>query len=584
MVLPSLPPFALGMLCSVCHRQLGRADARCRACGTPCDGRHHLDLVLPAGERVPLDRSLTLGRAPASDLRLEDPSVSRSHAQIDAGDDGWSLRDAGSSFGTFVDGRRLEGTVPLTAGMKIALGDCQLAVEERLDRAAAGFTMSVPAGISVVVEIPPGLGGAGGGRPGAAAAAAGLVSPAARRARLDGHDARRPRLRSGWSLKRLDESDGYERYVLKDHASGALMRLGEQEAEIARRLDGTRDLVDLVAEASARLGPDGPARLARLLAELADRGLLAGVRAPDAAAPKKGWLARALTPHERNLPRVPGAIAAVYRRGGFLLFTRAALTVIALIALGGLVAFVAVVVGRYGTPFVVAKRVGLGALVFVLGRLLIVVCHEFAHGLTAESFGRPVTRAGLKLALVFPYVFVDTTDAWFESRHRRMAISLAGPVSDLTLGGAFAIACLLVPAGNVRDVLFQVAFAGYVGALFNINPVLERDGYHVLVDLLHEPGLKRRASQRMFERLSGHPEAGGGGRLFWYGVASLIWSAVMVGFAVVMSLRYYHRLAAVAPPALVWTVLSAFYLLLALPLAVQLLRPLWTRAGRPQPA
>jgi putative peptide zinc metalloprotease protein len=585
MVTPSLPPFALGMLCSVCHRQLGRTDARCRACGTPCDGRHHLDLVLPAGERVPLDRSLTLGRAPASDLRLEDPSVSRSHAQIDADHDGWSLRDAGSSFGTFVDGRRLEGAVPLTAGMKIALGDCELTVQERLDRAAAGLTMSVPAGISVVVEIPPGLAAETAGR-GAAVAAAQRFSPA-RRARLDGHDARRPRLRSGYSLKRLDAADSVnadDRYVLKDHASGALMRLGEQEAEIARRLDGTRDLVDLVAEASARLGPDGPARLATLLAELADRGLLAGVRAPSLPEAKKGWLARAFTPHERNLPRVPGAIAAVYRRGGFLLFTRAALALIALIALAGLAAFVTVVVGRYGTPFVVAKRVGIGALVFVLGRLLIVVCHEFAHGLTAESFGRPVTRAGLKLALIFPYVFVDTTDAWFESRQRRMAISLAGPISDLTIGGAFAIGCLLAPAGNVRDVLFQVAFAGYIGALFNINPVLERDGYHVLVDLLHEPGLKRRATQRISERLSGHPDAGGGGRLFWYGVASLIWSTVMVAFAVVMSLRYYHRLAAVAPPALVWTVLSAFYLLLALPLAVQLLRPLWTRAGRPRPA
>ncbi|MGZ4166291.1 MAG: hypothetical protein ACXVRW_07850 [Solirubrobacteraceae bacterium] len=42
-------------------------------------------------------------------------------------------------------------------------------------------------------------------------------------------------------------------------------------------------------------------------------------------------------------------------------------------------------------------------------------------------------------------------------------------------------------------------------------------------------------------------------------------------------------LAKLAPPALVWTVLSAFYLVLALPLAVQLLRPLWTRVYRPRP-
>ncbi len=85
---------------------------------------------------------------------------------------------------------------------------------------------------------------------------------------------------------------------------------------------------------------------------------------------------------------------------------------------------------------------------------------------------------------MFPYVFVDTTDAWFESRRRRMMISLAGPASDVVLGGAFALACLVTAPGGVRDVLFQVAFGGYVGALFNLNPLMERDGYHVLVDLL----------------------------------------------------------------------------------------------------
>src|SRR5438270_12756350 len=95
------------MLCTVCHRQVPRAEARCRSCGAPRDGAVHLDLVLPGKERVPLDRSLAIGRAPACDLVLEDPSVSRAHAQIVAGEQGATLTDAGSSYGTFVDGRRV---------------------------------------------------------------------------------------------------------------------------------------------------------------------------------------------------------------------------------------------------------------------------------------------------------------------------------------------------------------------------------------------------------------------------------------------------------------------------------------------
>jgi len=501
-----------------------------------------------------------IGRAPSSDLRLQDPSVSRIHAQIIIDEQGITLQDAGSSYGTFVNGRQLAGALELSAGMRIELGDCALEVAERVDRTVAAHTMSVPAGISLIVE-----------------------QPSVRRARLRGQGTRKPRLRSGWSLKRLDEPGEAEAYVLKDHRSAAFVRLAAPEAELVQLLDGDRDLVELIGEATARCGADGPARLARLLAELADRGLLAGVETDPAGGPfsSGSWATRLLRPRQRELPRVPGAIAAVYRRGGWTLFTQPGRAVLAAVAGLGLVAFVALVVGRYGTPFVVARRVGLGALVFVLGRCLLVVCHELAHGLIAESFGRPVSRAGIKVALVFPYVFVDTTDAWFESRRRRMEISLAGPASDVVLGGAFALACWLAAPGGARDVLFQVAFGGYVGALFNLNPLMERDGYHVLVDLLRVPGLRRRASRRLYGVLSGRRGDAPDRRLLAYAIASLVWSALTVAFAVALSLRYYHRLASLAPPALVWTVLSAFYLVLALPLAVQLLRPLWSRVSRP---
>jgi putative peptide zinc metalloprotease protein len=552
------------MLCTVCHRQVPRTDARCRSCGTPRDGAVHLDLVLPGGERVPLDRPLAIGRAPASDLVLDDPSVSRAHAEIVVDEDGAMLQDVGSSYGTFVDGRQLSAPLALSDGMHIELGDCRLEVSERVDRAAAGRTVSVPVGMSLIVE-----------------------QPSVRRARLRGQQNRKPKLRSGWSLKRLEESEavGGARFVLKDHRSSVMVRLGTEEAEMAQLLDGDHDLVSLLGEAAARWGADGPAHLARLLAELADKGMLSGVDSDELPGGQAGllpWLARVVRPRERELPGVPQAMAAVYRRGGWLLFSPAVFGVLGVIAVGGLVAFAALIIGRYGTPFVVARRVGLGALVFVVARFALVVCHELAHGLIAESFGRPISRAGIKVALVFPYVFVDTTDAWFESRRRRMMISLAGPASDIILGGAFALACLVAAPGSVRDILFQVAFGGYVGALFNLNPLMERDGYHVLVDLLREPGLRRRATRHLHEVLSGRGPVDSR-RLLVYAVASLVWSVLTVAFAVVLSLRYYPVLAKLAPPALVWTVLSAFYLVLALPLAVQLLRPLWTRVYRARP-
>jgi putative peptide zinc metalloprotease protein len=570
------------MLCSVCHRQLDRGRARCRACGTPRDGAVHLDLVLATGQRVPLDRPLQLGRSPACELRLSDPSVSRLHAEIRIDASGPVLQDAGSSYGTFVDGREIQAPTRLLDGMQIDLGDSRLTVAQRRDAAAAGMTMSVPVGISLVVPaLDPTVVPHGSARSPSPPAVARPASPraAARRARLRGQGRSRPRLRGGWSLKRLDADEGELRWVLKDHRAAEFLRLGDAEAGLIELLDGEHELIELVGAAGARCGPEGPARLARLLAELADRGMLAGVEAAPEAAPS-AW-ARLMRPREREIPGAARAIAALYRRGGWRIFTRPVLALLAAVALAGLLAFAALLIGGNLTPLVVARRVGIGALVFVIGRLALVVCHELGHGLLAESFGRPVARAGLKVALVFPYVFVDTSDAWFESRHRRLMISLAGPASDLTLGGAFSLACWLISPGSLRDVLFQVALGGYVGALFNLNPLMERDGYHALVDLLGQPGLRRRSAVALQRRLRGGAAAAAERPLILYGAASLAWTAAMAGFAVLVSLRYYDRLARLAPPALVWTVLAAFYLVLVLPLGLGLLRPLVARVLRP---
>ena len=565
------------MLCSVCRRQVLSSDPRCRACGTPLDGERHLDLVLTDGERVALDRRLVIGRSAACELRLDDPSVSRIHAAIEPDGAGRVLlSDLGSSYGTHLEGRRLDEPAPLEPGMTLALGDSRFTIEERVDAAAAGMTVSVPAGISLLLKVPPDL-----ARPRPRSRAA---RRPARRDQMPGHEARRPRMRSGWSLKRGEASEGERRHLLKNLRSGEVVALAGAEAELVELLDGRHDLPVLIAAAEQRCGPDGTSRLARLLAELADQDMLAGVEAPEEPA---GFLQRLARPREFDWKWLPDLIASVYRRGGWLLFTRGAQAVLATVALVGLVAFVSLIAGGGGTPLVVARRVGIGAIVFVAGRFALALCHEFAHGLCAESFGRPVTRAGLKLVLTFPYLFVDTTDAWFESRRRRIAIALAGPASDLTLGGAFAIGCWLCDAGALRDVFFQLAFGGYVGALFNLNPLLERDGYHVLVDALREPGLRRRASRRLTDALAGIPadaSAAAPRRLLGYGVASLVWSVVMVAFTVAITLRYYHRLAGLIPATVVWVVLVGFYCVVALPLAVTLLAPLWARVARPRPA
>ena len=245
--------------------------------------------------------------------------------------------------------------------------------------------------------------------------------------------------------------------------------------------------------------------------------------------------------------------------------------------MAGLVAFPYLVVGRYGTPFVVAQKIGIGGLVFLLGRFGVVAVHETAHGLALARYGRRVRKAGLKLLLIFPYAYVDTSEAWFEPRRRRIAISAAGPVSDLSLGALFAIACLALPAGILRDVLFQLAFAAYVGAFFNLNPFVDRDGYQILVDLLREPGLRRRAREQLLQRRGGEREAFDSPALARYALFAAGWSAVAACFAVGMSLRYEPSLMQVAPAPVVWAAMAALGLAFFLPVLVLLGGPARTR-------
>lgn len=65
-------------------------------------------LVLPDGERVVLGETIvTIGRLGDSTLVLEDPNVSRAHAEIRPHGTGFKLVDLGSTNGSLVNGERV---------------------------------------------------------------------------------------------------------------------------------------------------------------------------------------------------------------------------------------------------------------------------------------------------------------------------------------------------------------------------------------------------------------------------------------------------------------------------------------------
>lgn len=76
-----------------------------------------------AGTEFPVAGLMSLGRDANNGIVLGDPSVSGEHASIERLRAGWRLTDLGSTNGTMVNGRSIDGRgVLLRGGEQVALG------------------------------------------------------------------------------------------------------------------------------------------------------------------------------------------------------------------------------------------------------------------------------------------------------------------------------------------------------------------------------------------------------------------------------------------------------------------------------
>lgn len=78
---------------------------------------------------VTVDDAIVLGRDPEADCILSSRGVSRLHARVARGEEGWILEDLGSTNGTLLNGDRLESPVRLRSGDRIRLGKALLEFE-----------------------------------------------------------------------------------------------------------------------------------------------------------------------------------------------------------------------------------------------------------------------------------------------------------------------------------------------------------------------------------------------------------------------------------------------------------------------
>jgi two-component system, NtrC family, response regulator AtoC len=122
------------------------ADAASATPGARHDERAAESLLCIAGDRsftvrFPDSGDLVIGRAPDAGLVVDDPLVSRAHAQLMAVPDGLRLVDLGSRHGTLVNGERITEPRLVVSGDVIAIGSTLLVVRRPVRRSRAGTVL-----------------------------------------------------------------------------------------------------------------------------------------------------------------------------------------------------------------------------------------------------------------------------------------------------------------------------------------------------------------------------------------------------------------------------------------------------------
>jgi putative peptide zinc metalloprotease protein len=195
-------------------------------------------------------------------------------------------------------------------------------------------------------------------------------------------------------------------------------------------------------------------------------------------------------------------------------------------------------IGELGAALEGKEAGGWLLLFWIPATLVALLVHEAGHAFTTKHFGREVPRVGIGWYWFGPVAYVDTSDMWLEGRWPRIAVSLAGPYTNLVIGSLASIAAWFVPNAVLSAVLWEFALLSYLGVLLNLNPLMEFDGYYVLSDFLEKPNLRPRALAWLGRDLIPALRTSGGlkgHRLeLFYGLASVLYVALMAVLTVVL--------------------------------------------------
>ena len=305
----------------------------------------------------------------------------------------------------------------------------------------------------------------------------------------------RPRQRPGIQLHERSAADGGPIITLKDTTRNTYFRLSREGAFVWARLDGRHTLRDLTMDLFQAYNVLAPDVILDIVHRLAAEGFIDLERIQISAAAKPSRQRTfvrtfcAVMEWSYSLNDCDAFFTQLYERAGRHAFTRVGVVIATILAAGGFAAFLAMAERSAGTLLSAGAVAKVGVALIPL-IVLAVVLHEFGHGLAAKAAGARVDRVGFGWFWLRIILFVDTSDAWLATRRERMLVDAGGILVNLVLAGCAGYVALLVSNQTSAAVAWVFALWSYIGVLRNLNPLLEYDGYYLLMDGLDRPNLR----------------------------------------------------------------------------------------------
>lgn len=125
--------------------------------------------------------------------------------------------------------------------------------------------------------------------------------------------------------------------------------------------------------------------------------------------------------------------------------------------------------------------------------------HEFGHAYACRRYGKEVPEMGVMLLVMNPLPYMDASSSYaLAQKYRRVLIGSAGMLTELFVAALAMLFWAHTGDGIANRLAYNVAITASVATLlFNLNPLLRFDGYHILTDWLELPNLQQRSQQLM---------------------------------------------------------------------------------------